>query len=114
MRQKPPPSSAHYYLSFRFAGKAFDLVFRNRNEEVKMALRIKTVLTSKRLDEIAGDFESENWHSESALVMPLLEAARDMESLLREYAENQGLGDTQDKIIAALKKLDRAVDRCSP
>jgi len=79
-----------------------------------MTLRIKTVLTSRRLDEIADDFESENWHSESALIMPLLRAARDMETLLREYAEGQGPGDTQDKIIAALKKLDTAVAGCRP
>jgi len=79
-----------------------------------MTLRIKTVLTPKRLDEIANDFEAENWHSESALIMPLLRAARSMEILLREYAENQGPGKTRDEITAALKQLDLAVAQCRP
>jgi hypothetical protein len=79
-----------------------------------MPPRLKAVLTPKRLDEIAADFEAENWHSESALIMPLLEAARSLEILLREYAENQGPGKTQDEIIAALKRLDSAVGRCHP
>ena len=61
-----------------------------------MALHIKSILTPRRLDKIAQDFESENYHSESAMVMPLLEAAAEMEAILRVYAENQGLGDTQD------------------